>query len=172
MKDLPYNLSLENAKVIEVEDGTAFQGKHIYLSNHFPCTIKYQDKVFNSSEQEYQYKRAIENNEGGVARRIYVEKDLKEITKLSKLIKDSPEWKKEVPTMACIIKRKFDQNPVLKAKLCPTKGHLYEATPHPTYGCGFTLAQSLLIKNTALTAGNKLGEKLEELRDSYTTDNN
>ena len=118
MKDLPYNLSIGNAKVFEVEDGTAFQGKHAYLSNHFPCTIKYQDKVFNSSEQEYQYTLAIENNEGDVARRIYAEKDLKEITKLSKLIKDSPEWKKkEVPTMACIIKRKFNQNPVLKAKL-------------------------------------------------------
>ena len=73
--------------------------------------------------------------------------------------------------MAAIIKRKFDQNPALKDKLCRMKGHLYEATPHPVYGCGFTLAQSQMIKKATCTAGNKLGEKLEELRDSYISDN-
>ena len=171
MSNLPYNLSIENAKVIEVEDGVAFQGKHAYLSSHYPCTIKHEDKVYHCSEQMYQYTRATENDEGGVARRIYEETDLKEIMKLGKLIKDSPAWKtKEVPTMAAIIRRKFDQNPALKDKLCRTNGHLYEATLHPVYGCGFTLAQNNLIKKTNVTAGNKLGEKLEELRDSYTMD--
>ena len=61
----------------------AFQGKHAYLSNHHPCTIKHHDKTFSSSEQEFQYTRATENNEGGVARKIYVENDVKEITKLA-----------------------------------------------------------------------------------------
>ena len=93
--------------------------------------------------------------------------------KLGRLIKDSPAWKaKEVPSMMAIIKRKFDQNPALKDKLCRTKGHLYEATTHPTFGCGFTLAQCKSIRKTAVTAGNKLGEKLEELRDTYLADTN
>ena len=74
--------------------------------------------------------------------------------------------------MSAIVKRKFDQNPGLKDKLCRTKGHLYKATLHPVYGCGFTLAQSRSIKKAAVTTGNKLGEKLEELRDSYLADYN
>ena len=74
--------------------------------------------------------------------------------------------------MAAIIKRKFDQNPNLKDKLCRTRGHLYKATLHPVYGCGFTLAQNHMINRANVTGGNKLGEKLEELRDSYISDGN
>ena len=171
MKNLPYELSIVNAKVIEVEDGTAFQGRHAFLSNHHPCKITWEGKDYHCSEQMFQYTRAVENDEGGVARRIYEATDLKTVITLSKLIKDSPAWKaKEVPTMAAINKRKYDQNPGLKDKLCRTKGHLYEATTHPIYGCGFTLAQSKNIRKNAITAGNKLGEKLEELRDSYFVD--
>ena len=171
MSKLPYDLSIANAKVIEVEDGTAFQGKHAYLSNHHPCKIVWDNKEYSSSEKMFQYTRAVENDEGGMARKIYETNDLKTIQTLAKQIKDSPTWKaKEVPTMAEIIKRKFDQNLALKDKLCRTKGHLYEATTHPVFGCGFTLAKSKSIRKAAVAAGNKLGEKLEELRDSYIQD--
>ena len=71
MKNLPYDLSIEAAKVIQVEDGTAFQGKHAFLSNHHPCKIVWDNKEYTSSEQMFQYTRAIENDEGGVARKIY-----------------------------------------------------------------------------------------------------
>ena len=90
MGTLPYELSIENAKVIKVENGVAFQGKHAFLSNHHPCNIRHEDKVYNCSEQMFQYTRATENDEGGVAQRIYAETDLKEIMRLSKLITDSP----------------------------------------------------------------------------------
>ena len=171
MDKLPDKLSMEAAKLIEVEDGIAFQGKHAYLSNHHPCEINFGDKKYNTSEKAYQHTRALENNEGGVARQIYEQTELKEIIRLSKLIKDTPEWKqKEVPTMAIIIRHKFDQNPHLKAKLCKTKGHLYEATTHKVFGCGFLPAQHTQIKKANVTAGNKLGEELERLRDDYNAD--
>ena len=72
--------------------------------------------------------------------------------------------------MAAILRLKFDQNPLLKAKLCKIKGKIYEATLHPVFGCGFTLAQSSQINAKTTTGGNKLGEELEKLRDSYLKD--
>ena len=63
LKHLPHNLTIERAKVIEVEDGVAFQSKHAFLSSHYPCTIKVDDKIYNCSEQLFHYTRAIENNE-------------------------------------------------------------------------------------------------------------
>ena len=60
---------------------------------------------------------------------------------------------------------KFDQNPVLKVKLCRLQGKLYEATNDIYFGCGRTLAQNKLIKNGQNPGNNKLGEILEEYRD-------
>ena len=106
-----------------------------------------------------------------MAQLILKEHDPKEIMKVGKCVTEFPEWKtKEVPTMAAILKMKFNQNLQLKDKLCKIKGHIYEATLHPVYGCGFTLAQSSQIKNDNVNAGNKLGEELEKLLDNYLKD--
>ena len=173
LKDLPHELTIAKAKTIEVEDGIAFQSKHSFLSNRYPCTIKSDDRVYNCSEQMFLYTRAIENNEGGVANLIMKESEPTEMSRLGRNIVGTKEWKEnEVPTMAIINKKKFDQNPHLKDKLCKTKGNLYEATLHPIYGCGFTLAQNKSIKKTNVTAGNKLGDELVKLRDSYTANTN
>ena len=61
---LPHNLTIERAKVIEVEDGTAFQGKHAYLSSHYPFTIKDGDKEYSSSEQMFHYGRGMRTKKG------------------------------------------------------------------------------------------------------------
>ena len=169
--NLAHNLSMEAAKLVEVEDGVAFQGKYAFLSNRHPCDIQIDDKRYNSSEKAYQYTRAVECDNGGVAHQIYQQNDIKEITRLSKLVKDTPEWKaKVVPTIAKILRFKFDQNQHLKDKLCRIKGHMYEATLHPVYGCGFTLAQHDQINKQNTTAGNKLGKELDKLRDEYIVD--
>ena len=171
LKNLPHNLTIERAKTIEVEDGVAFQSKHSYLSSPYPCTIKDGDKSYNCSEQMFHYVRAIETDEGGVAREILKESNPYEIMKLGRKVNVSEEWKKkEVPTMAVVIKKKFDQNPQLKDKLCNVKGNIYEATMHPVFGCGFTLAQFKSIRKANVTAGNKLGDELGKLRDSYISD--
>ena len=150
------------AKLDKIESNT---------SDHHPCTIRDGDKVYNSSEQMYHYTRAIENEEGGVAKQIKRESNAGKIMRLGKLVKESKEWKaKEVPTMAVILKKKFDQYPQLKDKLCKVTGNFSEATLHPLYGCGFSLAQSKSIKKKNITSSNKLGEELGKLRDSYVTD--
>ena len=45
MKDLPHRLSIEAAKMVEIEDGLAFQSKHAPLLNLYLCDIKIRDKI-------------------------------------------------------------------------------------------------------------------------------
>ena len=172
---LPHNLSSERAKTVEVEDGVAFQGKYSFLSNHHPCTIRDNDKEYNCSEQMFHYTRAVENNEGGMAHQILKETEPAQMMKLGRKVKETKEWQeKEIPTMAVIIRKKLDQNPHLKDKLCRIQGNIYEATLHPLYGWGFTLAQHKSINNNKknVTSGNKLGIELGKLRDLYIVNTN
>ena len=39
IEDLPKGISLENAKMVAVEDGTAFQSHYPFRSSMFPCEI-------------------------------------------------------------------------------------------------------------------------------------
>ena len=49
--DLPFDLSLENAKIVDTPDGVAFQGKHAYLSNLAPCQIDENNESFRCAEE-------------------------------------------------------------------------------------------------------------------------
>ena len=51
LNDLLFDLSLENGKIVETEDGTAFQGKHAYLSNLADCQLVEGEEDFQSAEQ-------------------------------------------------------------------------------------------------------------------------
>ena len=47
---LPHNLSLENAKIIEVQDGFVFQSRHAFLSSLYECKVTYRNRDFISPE--------------------------------------------------------------------------------------------------------------------------
>ena len=50
---LPYNLSMESAKILKVHDGYAFQSHHGYMSNMFMVNIKYEGETYKSAEHLY-----------------------------------------------------------------------------------------------------------------------
>ena len=54
MERLPYGLSMTEAKIVKVEDGTAFQGHHAFMSNMFQVNIKYEGHTYFSAERLYQ----------------------------------------------------------------------------------------------------------------------
>ena len=58
--NLPFDLPLarSNHRVFNDNNTVAFFGGQSFLSNFHPCTIKHEDKIFNSSEQLFQYKKA------------------------------------------------------------------------------------------------------------------
>ena len=55
--NLPYNLSLADAKQVTCEDGLAFQGPAIYLSNL--NKVSYEGLSFTSAEQAFVYVKAL-----------------------------------------------------------------------------------------------------------------
>ena len=66
--------------------------------------------------------------------------------------------------MAKGVALKFDQNTLLKLKLCRLDRRLYEATTDLYFTCGLTLAQKKKIKSGQNPGQNKLGLALEEYR--------
>ena len=90
-----------------------------------------------------------------------------------KKIQVSNEYREQEPALLKDIHlAKFRQNPNLRNKLTKLKGHLYEATHHPVYGSGYSLAQKHLIKKENVRKGNKLGEALENIPDDFIKEEN
>lgn len=80
---LPNGLRLEDAKIVKVKGGLAFHSEHAWLSNFFPCSLDIQGLSFHSTEQAYQYTRAIRLNDTHLANLILRSKDAKEAKLLS-----------------------------------------------------------------------------------------
>ena len=65
---LPHNMTMNNAKMVEVQDGLALQGLHAIFSNQ--CDFVYERRIHTSSEQAPRYKRAKVGRKIHVARKI------------------------------------------------------------------------------------------------------
>ena len=72
--------------------------------------------------------------------------------------------------MAAGLRKKFDQNPVMKDKLIKLEGFIYEATRTDYWGAGFVLAQAATVKNDEIKGDNVLGEELVKLQDQYLSE--
>ena len=165
--ELPHGLSLEKSKIIAVNDGWAFQSHHAFPSNMYPSKFEVDNKVYKTNEHYYQSKCAAFHNDPILEKKIIKAKDGYEAKKLAKKIKIVEEWEEEKPkVMAKGVAFKFDQNPILKVKLCRLDGKLYEATNDSYFGCGLTLAQNKQIKSGQNPGCNKLGDILEVYRDN------
>ena len=53
--NLPEGITMENAKLVSVDDGMAFQGHFAFPSNMYPCEIDHNGHKFHCSEQVYWY---------------------------------------------------------------------------------------------------------------------
>ena len=170
---LPHEISLENAKIVEVQDGYAFQSEHAFLSSLYHCEFSFNDQKYHSSEQALHHVRADDNNQLELASKILETKTSREAMDLGKKVKTSDEYKQTEPTLLMNIHRaRFTQNPELRQKLVNLKGNLYEATYHPVYGAGYSLAQRHLINKANTRGGNKLGLALEIIRNKFIEDDN
>ena len=108
-----------------------------------------------------------------VAKKIMATDSSFEAMRLGNMLGENEEWKKDCVThLRPILKAKMDQNPAIKAILMSEKGHFYEATTYQVFGAGLSLAQSNMICKENTTAGNKLGEELEDLREFYIRSEN
>ena len=170
---LPHEITLENAKVIEVEDGYAFQGEHAFLSSLFEIEIEYKDRKHRSAEHAFHHTRADDNGQHDLAEQIRNAKTSREAMTIGRRIKTNDEYKATEPVLLQDIHlAKYTQHPELRAKLIKLKGNLYEATHHPVYGAGFSLAQRQHINKANVKGGNKLGLSLENIRSRLAEEDN
>lgn len=147
----------------------SFRGEYHFLSNFYFCEIRTSlvNGVFPSSEHLFQYLKAVNKEE---ALEILKAQHPAEAKKLGKKVTLRPDWKDiKVRVMKYVLKLKFDQNRILKAKLISTKGiELIEGNNwHDNFwgacSCGWC---------TNKPKRNMLGILLMELREAYINEEN
>ena len=169
MENLPEGISMENAKLVEVEDGWAFQGHHAFLSTMHECKITHKGHDFHCTEQVYFYDMADEAGDQRAMQNLRDCENGYSAKRIGFRIKKPEGWTndKRNEVSAKIQRKKFDQNEPLKRRLVALKGKLYEATRDDFFGVGLTLTQKEHIGKTQQKGLNKLGQTLESLRDEY-----
>lgn len=138
---LPPGLKLADAKLQAVKGGFAFQSEYAFLSNFYPCEISFNNMFFRSSEQLYQYERAIFANNTRCANDILNANTPQAAKREGFRVGNSPGWDRvKLTKMKDIVTMKFDQNPVLKNELLKTgEANLIEASHDTFWGAGLPL---------------------------------
>ena len=141
---------MENAKLVEVDGGWAFQGHHAFPSTMYKCKITYKGRDFHCAEQVYFHKMAEEAGDQRAATKLRECENGYEAKKFEYRNKKPDGWdNKKNDLLAKIQEKKFDQNENLKQKLIALiKGKIYEAMWDEYSGAGLTLAQKPLFGKT------------------------
>ena len=143
---------------------TLFFTKLSPLSNFHPCQLKVDGKYFSSSEQCYQYKKALAAGDEITARQIMGNSDPVIIKRLGASIKiDSNLWQEQARNvMATVVTEKFKQNGGLRKALVDTHPNvLGEASQHDRYwGIGLGLNDPNAFKQQHWSGQNHLGKIL------------
>ena len=109
---------MEAAKLVEVDNGWAFQGHHAFLSTMYTCPIKHQGHDFHCTEQIYYFDMAIDAGDQRIADEIRECKDSYEAKRIGYRIKRSANWKeKKEGIIAKAQEKKFGQNENLRKRL-------------------------------------------------------
>ena len=166
--NVPEEVSIVKAKNIEVDNGSGivFQGHHSFCSNMHSVDVEFEGKLFHTSEVAYQFKRAEDNGCTEIAKKIRHLRDPYKAKRMSKKVKETPEWsKKKEKVMKAIVEAKFNQNEEMKKKLVDTKEKvLCEGTGDKFWGCGTSISQAQTVKVKKLQGKNTLGNILMAVR--------
>lgn len=138
-----------------MEKINTFRGQNDFLSNMYPCTIRYKGILFSCAEAAYQYHKLIPCKETLGFWKL----DGKEAKQLGRKLKMKPNWDNEkIKVMTEIVTEKFKQNANLMIKLLDTGDtHLEEGNQW-----GDTYWGTVNGKGE-----NHLGKILMEIREKY-----
>ena len=133
--DLPNGITLENAKLVKVEDGWAFQSHHAFPSSMFQCKIKHKGHDFHCVEQAYFFDMAEEAGDQRAAAKLRECKNGYQAKRIGEKIKKPEGWNdRKFDISAALHEKKFAQNETLKQRLIGLQGKLYEATRDEFFG--------------------------------------
>ena len=151
LDELPCKLHPSLLKQVQIDDRTlAYQSELAPFSSFYPCKIVCGSHTFFCLEQAFQFVRAKNLNKPLAATRIYLSRDVHFIKQLGHELGTSDAWEaREFDVMYECMKKKYEQNPDLKALLLKTDDlELVEATPDRLWGCGATLSSTVIRKHT------------------------
>ena len=156
-------------KQVQIDDRTlAYQSEFAPFSNFYSCRMVFGQQAFFCLEQAYQFVRAKTLHKPLLATKIFLSRDVKYIKQVAGDLGTSEAWEnKKFDVMYECLKRKFDQNPALRALLLKSGDlELVEATPDRLWGCGATLSSNALRKRN-WPGQNKHGQILMTVRQEY-----
>lgn len=167
LNDLPEGSRLEDTKLVECDEGKGicFQSELAYLSNMYPCEFIYRNKPFLSSEQAYQWEKALNAGKVSKARKILFMTDAFSAKREGDLITPSDQWdnlKEDI--LLKIVLQKFQQNPILEKRLVDSQyTKFYECTKDSYWGVK-QLITSREIDPSTFTGANRFGVILAEVK--------
>lgn len=167
LNNLPVGMRIMDSRTLYGRGTVAFQSALSPLSNLFPCRIKFNGVYYTSTEQAYQFAKAIHHGSPLLAKDIKAEIDPHEIMNMGNSIEIDNEWaSKRFDVMENIIRHKADQVGIFYDCLKQTGNHrIVENTSSETWGsaCAFN---SLAVWNGTFRGQNRMGQILERVRDS------
>ena len=114
-------------------DATFFQGRSNVLSNFYSCSIRVFDVDFRSSEQAYQYRKAMHFRRPGDACEVLLSSDPVFIKRKTSGLQD-PSWDRiKVQVMEEIALAKYRDVPEYRQKLRHSSPLIVEAVPGDTF---------------------------------------
>lgn len=171
LKTLAPELHPEEVFTRRSDTHTAFYSRHSPLSNFFPSKFKKDGIMFTSSEQHFQYMKALYCDELDIARQILQTDDPATCKTLghSMSIPDLQVWQDEArETMYSGCFEKFRQNPKLKDFLMSTRDTvILEASADTFWGIGLRITDENVFKPECWNGSNHLGKILRKIRDTF-----
>lgn len=139
----------------------AFQGQYCVLSNMYPCVISANGMYFSSSEQLYQFQKALFHNAFDVCDRIIMSQNPFECKALTKFLRIKTKWNlKRVQIMLNILKLKLFQNTEVWQFLKRHKNELFVESVKGEYfwSCGLCKREIDHVHPSAWPGKNVMGE--------------
>lgn len=164
---LPNNLSLANAKTIQMDGGIYFCSEHSYMSNFFPAPFVDQGIIYPTAEHKIQSLKCEAAGDQAKLEKVRIATSPLEAKRIGDTITETAQWRNGRDDMLkTIIDLKFDQHPHLATLLKSTGDMtLHEATTNTYYGIGATL-HSRELRDRSYSGRNKLGMALQSKRDN------
>ena len=172
LNDLPPGCRICDAQQIFIEDkkAIAFAGEFASLSNLHICKVEYNNQIFNSVEQAFQFTKAKFHNKNFLADEILLEERPFEIKHLGDQIKTNKTWRKiEANILYEIVGEKMVENRDIRNswQALDIDNH-YEATVGKRWGCGFRIPYAVqAIEEKKEMSSNVFGRILNRLHGEF-----
>jgi ribA/ribD-fused uncharacterized protein len=149
-----------------------FLGAADKLSNMFPCKIEYQNRIWNSSEQIYQYRKAVFAKNNVAASRIAQCSNGFEAKRIGKSLFQGPhkdelneQWTAvKVRTMRKILREKFKDDNLAYFLASTGDSYLVEANEYDCFWGSGVKTGDVTMTTLAYPGQNWMGKLLMELR--------